>query len=96
MSGIRGGRERGKPGVKLKLNPVNHYKKLGGRFRLPVRNNTGFVATTEEEDSKTTSPVPKPASPSFCHTPLPQFMTKKRRESQGTLCSSLRVGSREA
>lgn len=95
VSGIKGGRERGSPGVKLKLNPVSYKEVTGGRFRLPIRNNTGFVATTEEEDSKTTSPVPKPASPSS-HAPLPQFMTEKRKGSQGALCSSLPVGSREA
>lgn len=96
MSGIKGGRERGSQGVKLKLNAVSYKEVIGGRFRLPIRNNIGFVATTEEEDSKTTSPVPKPTSPSFSHAPLPQFMTKKRKGSQGALCSSLTVGSGEA
>ena len=96
MSGIKGGRARGSPGVKLKLNPVSYKEVTGGRFRPPIRNNTGFVATTEEEDSKTTSPVPKTAFPSFSHAPLPQFMTEKRKGSRGALCSSLPVGSREA
>lgn len=95
VSGINGGRDRGSPGVKLKLNPVSYKEVTGGRFRLPIRNNTGFVATTEEEDSKTTSPVPKTAFPSS-HAPLPQFMTKKRKGSWGALCSSRPGGSGEA
>lgn len=96
VSGIKGGRERRSPGVKLKLNPISHKEVTGGRFWLPIRDNIGFVATTKEEDSRTTSAVPKPTPSSFSHAPLPQFMTKKRKDSQGALCSSLPVGSREA
>lgn len=83
VSGIKGRRERESPGVKLKLNPLRYKEVTGGRFRLPIRNNAGFVATTEEEDSKTTSLVPKPASPSFSHAPLPQFTTKREKREPG-------------
>lgn len=70
MSGIKGGRERESPGVKLKLNPLRYKEVTGGRFRLPIRTNAGFVATTEGEDSKTTylsqslHPPPSPTHPS--------------------------------
>lgn len=46
MSVRKGGREKGSPGVKLKLSPERYKEMTGGRFRLPIRNSTGFVATT--------------------------------------------------
>lgn len=67
--------------MKLKLNPVSYKEVTGGRFRLPIRNNTGFVATTEEEDSKTTSPVPEPAPPLLlARTPPPIHDRGEKRE----------------
>lgn len=83
-----GGRES--PGVKLKLNPLRYKEVTGGRFRLPIRNNAGFVATTKEEDSKNHLTCPKACIPLFLpRTPPPihnQEREKGARARSAPLC----------
>lgn len=85
VSGTEGRREKGSPGVKLKLNFVSYKVVTGGRFWFPIRNNTGSLASTEEEDFKTISPIPKPASSSFGRTPPIHEQEKGVGECSGSL-----------